>query len=67
MTRFFHLSENSKIPKSGTPNSDVIYKFISMLDSQEDKLHNGVPEECHSTDHQLTTLLDSIYQTNKTS
>lgn len=38
-----------------------------MLDSQEDKLHNGVPEECHSIDHQLTTLLDSIYQTNKTS
>lgn len=36
-----------------------------MLDLQEDKLHNGVPEECHSIDHQLTTLLDSIYQTNK--
>ena len=52
LKRFFHVSDNSEMPKKDSPNYDVLYKVRPLLDSLQEKCRSVPPEECHSIDEQ---------------
>ena len=53
LKRFFHLSDNSKRPRKGAPNYDVLDKVRPMFDSLQEKCRAVAPEEWHSIDKQI--------------
>ena len=53
LKRFFHLSDNSKRPRKGAPNYDVLCKVRPMFDSLQEKCRDVAPEACHSIDKQI--------------
>lgn len=53
LKRFFHVNDNTKMPKRGEENFDVLYKVRPMIDSLVTKCRNLQQEECHSIDEQI--------------
>ena len=62
--RFFHVNDNSKIPKRGDPNYDPLYKVRPMVNSILEKCHKIPNEENNSIDEQIipTKARSSIKQ-----
>lgn len=53
LKRYFHISDNSKMPKQGEAEYDKLYKVRPMLQSLVSKCRSVPPEECHSVDEQM--------------
>ena len=53
LKRFFHLNDNSKVPKRGDPNYDPLYKVRPMVNSVLEKCHKICMEENNSIDEQI--------------
>ena len=51
--RFFHLNNNSEMPKQGEEGFDKLFKVRPMIDSIVTKCRAVSPEESHSVDEQM--------------
>ena len=53
LKRYFHIADNSKMPKQGEANYDKLYKVRPMLHSLVSKCRAVPSEEYHSIDEQV--------------
>ena len=53
LERYFHIADNSKMPKQGEANYDKLYKLRPMLQSLVSKCKAVPSEEYHSIDEQM--------------
>ena len=53
LKRYFHIADNSTIPKQGEANFDKLYKVRPMLESLVSKCRDVPQEQYHSIDEQM--------------
>ena len=51
--RFFHVSDNNKMPKKGEPDFDLLYKVRPIVNSLLEICRKILQEECQSIDEQI--------------
>ena len=51
--RYFHINDNTNMPKKGTPDFDRLYKVRPLVNSVVEKCRQAQQEECQSIDEQM--------------
>ena len=62
--QFFHLNDNTKQPKKGTPEYDKLYKVRPMLDIIKQKFNEISQEEHQSIDEQMIAYKGNLLFVN---
>ena len=53
LKRYFHINDNTNMPKKGTPDFDHLYKVRPLVNSVVEKCRQAQQEECQSIDEQM--------------